>query len=63
MTATLVTQLDLRMPVDAAPDARSEVELHPFDSPGGALASTAWKSMQATAPWSAQLTKDRAKPT
>ena len=35
----------------------SEVELHPFDRPC-ALASTAWESMQATAPCSAQLTKD-----
>lgn len=35
----------------------SDVELHPFDRPC-ALASTAWASMQATGPSSAQLTKE-----
>jgi hypothetical protein len=35
----------------------SEVKLHPFDRPC-ALANHAWESMQATAPRSAQLTKD-----
>jgi hypothetical protein len=35
----------------------SEVELHPFDRPC-ILARTAWESMQATAPRSAQLTKE-----
>ena len=35
----------------------SEIVLHPFDRPC-TLASTAWESMQATAPQNAQLTKD-----